>query len=123
MLPGLKNLFLQIILKDLHFIREHAPAKINIAAGEYGYNLPYFEAMLYAEAVDVLQADATRCGGITGFYKSRIFMRSTSTALLFTLCACIAFASPLCLSPSFYIAEYFHDHVRIENICLMVCSL
>ena len=57
-------------LKGLHFIREHAPDKINIAAGEYGYNLPYFEQMLNAGAVDVLQADATRCGGISTFLKA-----------------------------------------------------
>ena len=38
---------------------------MEIAAGEYGYDLPYFRRMLEAEAVDVLQADATRCGGIT----------------------------------------------------------
>jgi L-alanine-DL-glutamate epimerase-like enolase superfamily enzyme len=40
---------------------------MEIAAGEYGYELEYFRRMLESEAVDVLQADATRCGGITGF--------------------------------------------------------
>ena len=42
---------------------------MEIAAGEYGYDLPYFRRMLEAGAVDVLQADATRCGGITGFLR------------------------------------------------------
>ena len=37
--------------------------------GEYGYDLSYFRRMLEAGAVDVLQADATRCGGITGFLR------------------------------------------------------
>lgn len=37
----------------------------DVAAGEYGYDLFYFRRMLAAGAVDVLQADATRCAGIT----------------------------------------------------------
>ena len=57
-------------LKGLHLIREHAPNGMNIAAGEYGYNLSYFEQMLDAGSVDVLQADATRCGGISTFLKA-----------------------------------------------------
>jgi len=40
---------------------------MRIAAGEYGYDSVYFRRMLAAGAVDVLQADATRCAGITGF--------------------------------------------------------
>src|SRR5690625_4565457 len=53
----------------LQFIRKRMPPTIKVAAGEYGYNQPYFERMLNAGAVDVLQADATRCGGISGFLK------------------------------------------------------
>ena len=37
----------------------------DVAAGEYGYDLVYFERMAAAQAVDCLQADVTRCGGIT----------------------------------------------------------
>jgi L-alanine-DL-glutamate epimerase-like enolase superfamily enzyme len=40
---------------------------MNIAAGEYGYDLWYFRRMMDAGAVDIQQADATRCAGITGF--------------------------------------------------------
>ncbi|HEX4354421.1 MAG TPA: enolase C-terminal domain-like protein, partial [Polyangiales bacterium] len=54
-------------LAGLHALRERMPAGIDVAAGEYGYMPVYFERMLSAEAVDVLQIDATRCGGITGF--------------------------------------------------------
>jgi L-alanine-DL-glutamate epimerase-like enolase superfamily enzyme len=42
------------IIWGLHFIREHCP-EMNITAGEYGYNL-YFQSMLDANAVDILQA-------------------------------------------------------------------
>ena len=41
---------------------------MEIAAGEYGYDIFYFRNMLSAGAVDVQQADVTRCGGITGIF-------------------------------------------------------
>ena len=50
-------------LDGLRLIRDRAPAGMDIAAGEYGYDLSYFRRMLEAGAVDVLQADATRCAG------------------------------------------------------------
>lgn len=54
-------------LEGLRLIRGRTPAGMNIAAGEYGYDAFYFQRMLDAGAIDILQADATRCGGITGF--------------------------------------------------------
>ena len=57
-------------LEGLRLLRDHAPAGMDIAAGEYGYDLVYFHRMLEAGAVDVLQADATRCAGITGFLQA-----------------------------------------------------
>src|SRR5690606_13196241 len=54
-------------LDGLRLIRDRAPAGMQISAGEYGYDAVYFTRMLRAGAVDVLQADATRCAGITGF--------------------------------------------------------
>ena len=56
-------------LEGLRLLRDRVPAGMEIAAGEYGYTLPYFEQMLVAGAVDCLQADATRCEGITGFLR------------------------------------------------------
>ncbi|HEX9109567.1 MAG TPA: enolase C-terminal domain-like protein, partial [Longimicrobiales bacterium] len=57
-------------LEGLRLLRDRAPAGMDIAAGEYGYETGYFRRMLQAGAVDVLQADATRCGGITGFLRA-----------------------------------------------------
>src|SRR4051794_15056334 len=54
-------------LAGLRLLRDRAPAGMEIAAGEYGYGRFYFRRMLDAGAVDLLQADATRCGGYTGF--------------------------------------------------------
>lgn len=102
-------------LQGLHFIREHAPASINIAAGEYGYNLPYFEAMLFAGAVDVLQADATRCGGITGFLKAG-HLAEAHRLPFSSHCAPSLHLHAAVSLPSFFISEYFHDHVRIEQM-------
>ena len=49
------------------FVREHAPAGMEISSGEYGYGLVHFRAdARRRRRVDVLQADATRCGGFQG---------------------------------------------------------
>lgn len=102
-------------LKGLHFIREHAPAPINIAAGEYGYNLPYFEQMLDAKAVDVLQADATRCGGISTFLKAGHVCEAYHLPFS-SHCAPHLHLQPALSLPAFFTAEYFYDHVRIEEM-------
>ncbi len=102
-------------LKGLRFIREHAPYKINIAAGEYGYNLPYFDKMLHAGAVDILQADATRCGGITYYMKAGYLAEAFQIPFSSHCAPSLHLHASLAL-PSFYIAEYFHDHVRIEKM-------
>lgn len=102
-------------LEGLNFIREHAPAQINIAAGEYGYNLPYFESMLHANAVDILQADATRCGGITGFLKAGFLAEAHQLPFSSHCAPALHLHAAICL-PSFFISEYFHDHVRIEQM-------
>jgi L-alanine-DL-glutamate epimerase-like enolase superfamily enzyme len=58
-------------LEGLRFICDHAPSQMQIAAGEYGYHIDYFQRMLEAGAVDVLQADATRCSGFIVFFCKR----------------------------------------------------
>jgi len=57
-------------LEGLRLMRDRAPAGMDVAAGEYGFDAFYFRRMLDAGAVDVLQADATRCGGYTGFLQA-----------------------------------------------------
>jgi L-alanine-DL-glutamate epimerase-like enolase superfamily enzyme len=102
-------------LEGLRLVRDRAPEGIEIAAGEYGYDANYFRRMLESEAVDVLQADATRCGGITGFLQAdalcaaRSIPLSAHTAPSVHTHACCAAQSAIHL-------EYFHDHVRIENL-------
>ena len=68
-------------LEGLRLLRDRGPAGMDIAAGEYGYDLPYFRDMLEAGAVDVLQADASRCAGITGFLQTAALCSARSLPL------------------------------------------
>jgi L-alanine-DL-glutamate epimerase-like enolase superfamily enzyme len=102
-------------LDGLHFLRNHAPAGMAITAGEYGYDEFYFQNMLKAQAVDVLQADATRCMGLTGFLNAASLCDtyglplSAHTAPSIHVHACCAAVRAIHL-------EYFHDHARIEHL-------
>jgi L-alanine-DL-glutamate epimerase-like enolase superfamily enzyme len=102
-------------LEGLRFIRERAPAGIEIAAGEYGYDIDYFRRMLESGAVDVLQADATRCGGFTGFLQAAALCDAFHISLS-SHCAPALHMHVACATPSFRHAEYFYDHVRIEKM-------
>ena len=102
-------------LEGLRLLRDESPKSMMIAAGEYGYDLPYFYRMIHAGAVDVLQADATRCLGVTGFMKAA----SLCEAALLPLSAHTSptlHAHLCCAAPSACHVEYFHDHVRIEEL-------
>jgi len=102
-------------LEGLRLLRDRGPAGMDIAAGEYGYDLPYFQRMLDAGAVDVLQADVTRCGGITAFLAvaalcdARGVPLSSHTAASLHVHVC-------CAAPRVVHLEYFHDHARIEQM-------
>jgi L-alanine-DL-glutamate epimerase-like enolase superfamily enzyme len=104
-------------LDGLHRVRARAPAGMAVAAGEYGYDLAYFARMLAAGAVDVLQADATRCAGFTDFLRvgalcagAQMPMSAHTAPSLHTHVACAV--------PRLRNVEYFHDHVRIESMLL-----
>ena len=102
-------------LEGLRLMRDRAPAIMNIAAGEYGYDLWYFRRMLAAGAVDIQQADATRCAGMTGFLRAAALCESF-TLPLSAHCAPALHLHPCCAVPGLYPIEYFHDHVRIERM-------
>lgn len=102
-------------LRELHLIRERAPAGMEIAAGEYGYDLFYFRTMLQAGAIDVLQADATRCGGFSGFMGAAQIAASFGFPLS-AHCAPTLHMHVGAAVPEFRHIEYFHDHVRIERM-------
>ena len=99
-------------LKD---IKNHVAAPMQIAAGEYGCNIFYYKKMLEANAVDVLQADATHCGGISNFMKVAHLAEAFQIPFSSHCAPALHLHAALSL-PEFYIAEYFYDHARIENL-------
>jgi L-alanine-DL-glutamate epimerase-like enolase superfamily enzyme len=102
-------------LEGLRLLRDRAPAGMEIAAGEYGYDLYYFRRMLQAGAVDVLQADATRCAGITGFLQVGALCDAYNMPLS-SHTASALHAHPCCAVARVRHLEHFHDHERIERL-------
>ena len=101
-------------LAGLNLIRGRCPAGMDIAAGEYGYRSLYFRRMLQAEAVDILQADATRCGA-TGFLAAGALCGARSMPLSAHCAPSLHMHLASAVIPARNI-EYFHDHVRIEQM-------
>lgn len=102
-------------LEGLRVMRDRAPAGMSIAAGEYGWDSWYFRRMLQAGAVDVLQADCTRCGGFTGFMQVDALCQGFGIPLS-AHCAPALHVQVASAAQSFLHIEYFHDHVRIEHL-------
>jgi L-alanine-DL-glutamate epimerase-like enolase superfamily enzyme len=102
-------------LEGLRLLRDRCPAGMEVAAGEYGYDLFYFRRMLEAGAVDVLQADATRCAGISGFLRVGALCEARGLPLSAHTAPSLH-VHPCCALPAMRHLEYFHDHVRIEQM-------
>ena len=100
-------------LEGLRLLRDRAPAGMAIAAGEYGYDGWYFRRMLEAGAVDILQADATRALGITGFLQANALCAARSLPLS-SHCAPAIHAHAGAAATQLVHLEYFRDHVRME---------
>jgi L-alanine-DL-glutamate epimerase-like enolase superfamily enzyme len=95
----------------LRLVREHSP--VEIAAGEYAYVPADFRNLI--GCVDCLQADVTRCGGVTGLLR----VNGLATAHGIDIsghCAPQLSAHALCAVDRLRHLEYFHDHVRIESM-------
>lgn len=107
-------------LEGLRWVREHAGGGVEIAAGEYGWQLPQFHRMLEAEAVDCLQADVTRCGGITGLLRVGALCDARSMDLS---AHCAPQLSAHACTGLWHLRhlEYFHDHDRIEHLLFDGC--
>lgn len=102
-------------LAHLRLVREGLPPPMQLAAGEYAYNLDDVRHMLAAGAVDVQQADATRCGGITGFVAVAGLCEAHHIPLS-GHCAPALHLHVACAVPPLVHLEWFHDHVRIERM-------
>jgi L-alanine-DL-glutamate epimerase-like enolase superfamily enzyme len=100
-------------LDGLREVRDAVPA--DVTAGEYGYDLTYFVRMCAAGAVDCLQADVSRCGGITEW------LRVAAVAAAHHLqisghCGPHLHAHVAAATPNLRHLEWFHDHTRIESM-------
>jgi L-alanine-DL-glutamate epimerase-like enolase superfamily enzyme len=102
-------------LAELKQIRHCAPPGMDIAAGEYGYDRFYFRRMLEAGSVDVLQIDATRCKGFTGFLEAAAVAASFGCPIS-AHCAPSLHMHVGCGVTGFRHVEFFHDHARIEQM-------
>ncbi len=100
-------------LEGLAQVRDRAPGFMDVAAGEYGYDAPYFARMV--PTVDCLQADVTRCGGFTGF---RSVGPLCDAAGIDLSAHCAPQLSAYALATCWHArhVEWFHDHVRIERM-------
>jgi L-alanine-DL-glutamate epimerase-like enolase superfamily enzyme len=99
--------------EGLRLLRDRGPGGLAIVAGEYEWTLPQLADL--AGCVDILQADVTRCAGITnllrvdGICKGRQIPFSAHCAPSVSAHACCAVETLAHL-------EYFHDHVRVEGM-------
>lgn len=94
-------------------VREHAPPGMAISSGEYITDTS--RAAPVAEVVDVLQADASRCGGYTGFLAIDGYCDVIRKPLS-SHCGPMLHLHVAAASLRLRHMEYFHDHVRIEKM-------
>ncbi|WP_223640371.1 enolase C-terminal domain-like protein [Corallococcus sp. EGB] len=102
-------------LTGLRRVRDEVPAGLDVAAGEYGDSGFYFRRMLEAGAVDVLQADASRCLGFTGFLQADALADAFHVSLS-AHCAPALHLHVACAARRLVHVEYFHDHARLERM-------
>ncbi|MGW6909481.1 enolase C-terminal domain-like protein [Streptomyces sp. NPDC054940] len=100
-------------LTGLRLIRDTLPC--DIAAGAHGYDLPYFARMIAAGAIDCLQIDATRCGGLTEFLRAAALAQAHGLEVSAHR-APHAHAAVAAAIPNLRHIEWFHDHVRMEDM-------
>ncbi|SDB92900.1 L-alanine-DL-glutamate epimerase [Raineyella antarctica] len=100
-------------LEGLREVRDAITA--DVAAGEYGTGIFYFERMCAAEAVDCLQVDVTRCGGISQWQRASAIAAAHGLEVS-GHCAPHMSVAVAAATPNFRHLEWFHDHVRIEGM-------
>jgi L-alanine-DL-glutamate epimerase-like enolase superfamily enzyme len=92
----------------LRFVRERCAA--DVAAGEYAYTAE--DVRRIVRSVDVLQLDVTRCLGVTGV----LSVADAFGVDVSAHCAPAMSTHVFCAVPRRRHLEYFHDHVRIEQM-------
>jgi L-alanine-DL-glutamate epimerase-like enolase superfamily enzyme len=99
--------------EGLRYLRDRVPPPLVVAAGEYGWALPYFAGLV--EQVHVVQADVTRCGGVTNLLRVGALCQAHQVPFS-AHCVPNVSAHVGCALQTLAHIEYFHDHVRIEQM-------
>ena len=98
---------------DLDGLREVRNAiDTDVAAGEYAYDLFGFRRLL--PCVDVLQADASRCAGISEWLRASALAASAGIEVSGHTAQSIHLHAA-CAVPNIRHLEYFADHERVER--------
>jgi L-alanine-DL-glutamate epimerase-like enolase superfamily enzyme len=100
-------------LAGLAAVREQV--RPDVAAGEYSWSLADSARLIGAHAVDCLQLDVTRCGGITEFLRAAA-LAAAHNLQISGHCAPNLHAHVGAAVPNLRHVEYFHDHQRIERM-------
>jgi L-alanine-DL-glutamate epimerase-like enolase superfamily enzyme len=100
-------------LAGLAAVRRQVTA--DVAAGEYSWSLADSAALIDAGAVDCLQLDVTRCGGITEFVRGAALAAAHNLQVSAHCCPSLH-AHVGAAVPNLRHVEYFHDHQRIEQM-------
>lgn len=102
-------------LDGLRLVRDGAPAGMDVAAGEYGWDVTHARDLLAHGAVDCLQADVTRVGGITGLLRVAALADAAGLELS-AHCAPQLSAHAMTAVWHARHLEYFADHVRLDAL-------
>lgn len=102
-------------VRGLRLLRDRAPAGMEIAGGEYGYEPADFRQFLEGQALDVVQVDATRCGGVSGFLRNAALVEAHELPMSSHTAPALHVALG-CAVPAMRHVEWFSDHERIERL-------
>jgi len=105
-------------LAGLRQVREAVGASgqaMDVTAGEYAYTPDDFRRLVVHGSVDVLQADLTRCGGVSGFLQAAGLCEAFHLDLS-AHCVPALHLHACCAAPRVRHQEWFHDHVRLESL-------
>jgi L-alanine-DL-glutamate epimerase-like enolase superfamily enzyme len=94
-------------------VRDRAPGALAVAAGEYSWS--ELDAARLLGAVDVLQADVTRCGGITSALRIDALARTRGVPTSLHCAPAVSVHAAAAMETHTEL-EYFHDHVRVEAL-------
>ena len=98
-------------LEGLRLLRDRCP--MEITGGEYAWEPADFRALL--PVLDVVQADVTRCGGVTGFLDAHALLSAFELPMS-SHCAPSLHVPLGCALPGVRHLEWFFDHQRIERM-------